>query len=92
MSDVPLTLSFVSARRLPLAGQSAADGVANSSDAMREMDSGRMVELVPGRFIDVPLYWQDSRLAVPMLERLTACVSREAAAALLPGGGRGAAR
>lgn len=46
------------------------------------LDSGRMVELLPGRPIDVPLYWQDSRLAVPMLERLGACVARVAKAAL----------
>ncbi len=34
----------------------------------------RLVELVPGRVIDVPLYWQSSRLALPALARLTDAV------------------
>lgn len=42
------------------------------------LEAGRLVELVPGRRLDVPLYWQAARLPVPMLERLTACVSRAA--------------
>jgi LysR family transcriptional regulator (chromosome initiation inhibitor) len=34
----------------------------------------RLVELVPGRAIDVPLHWQSSRLALPALTRLTDAV------------------
>ncbi len=34
----------------------------------------RLVELVPERAIDVPLYWQSSRLALPALTRLTDAV------------------
>lgn len=39
---------------------------------------GRLVELLPGRVVDVPLHWQASRLSLPALERLTRAV-REAA-------------
>jgi LysR family transcriptional regulator (chromosome initiation inhibitor) len=36
--------------------------------------AGTLVELVPGREILVPLYWQHTRLRVPMLDRLTRAV------------------
>jgi LysR family transcriptional regulator, chromosome initiation inhibitor len=42
----------------------------------------RLVELVPGHPIDVPLYWQASRLALPALEALTAAVLAAAQVAL----------
>jgi LysR family transcriptional regulator (chromosome initiation inhibitor) len=35
---------------------------------------GSLVELVPGRQLSVPLYWQHSRLQMPMLARLTKAV------------------
>jgi LysR family transcriptional regulator, chromosome initiation inhibitor len=38
----------------------------------------RLVELVPGQGIDVPLHWQVSRLALPALTDLTAAVSAAA--------------
>ena len=44
----------------------------------------RLVELVPDRPLDVPLYWQVARLPVPVLDRLTRCVTRAADAALGP--------
>lgn len=44
--------------------------------------SGRLVELIAGRSVDVPLYWQASRLALPPLERLTAAVRGVARRAL----------
>ncbi len=44
--------------------------------------AGRLVELVPARELAVPLYWQVSRLAVPMLQRLTEAVLASARAAL----------
>lgn len=46
------------------------------------LDAGRLVELVPGRVLDVPLTWQCSRLPVPMLDRLTAAVVEAADRAL----------
>lgn len=36
--------------------------------------AGRLVELVPGRPLDVPLWWQSARLPVPSLQRLTRAV------------------
>jgi len=42
------------------------------------LTSGRLVELVPGQTLTVPLYWQYSRLKVPMLERLTQIVQATA--------------
>ena len=38
------------------------------------LKSGALVELVPGRGLSVPLYWQHTRLQVPMLGRLTQAV------------------
>jgi LysR family transcriptional regulator (chromosome initiation inhibitor) len=35
---------------------------------------GSLVELVPGRLLSVPLYWQHTRLQMPMLSRLTKAV------------------
>lgn len=43
---------------------------------------GRLVELVPGRLFPVPLYWQHSRLQMPMLARLTKAVINASRAAL----------
>jgi LysR family transcriptional regulator, chromosome initiation inhibitor len=36
--------------------------------------AGRLVELVPGRSVEVPLHWQASRLALPALDALTDAV------------------
>ena len=49
-----------------------------------ELKAGTLVELVPNTPVDVPLYWQATRLKVPVLERLTQSVVRAAAAALQP--------
>ncbi len=43
---------------------------------------GSLVELVPGRTLTVPLYWQHSRLQIPMLSRLTKAVVSASRAAL----------
>jgi LysR family transcriptional regulator, chromosome initiation inhibitor len=50
--------------------------------AQPHLAAGRLVELVPGQPLDVPLYWQCARLPVPMLDRLTASVTRVATRAL----------
>jgi LysR family transcriptional regulator, chromosome initiation inhibitor len=44
--------------------------------------SGDLVELVPGRFLDVPLYWQHWSLDAPVLKALTDAVCNAAAAML----------
>ncbi|HYD39338.1 MAG TPA: LysR family transcriptional regulator ArgP [Anaeromyxobacter sp.] len=50
--------------------------------ARPHLEAGRLVELVPGVPIDVPLHWQHPRLAPPILERLTAAVIAAARASL----------
>jgi len=46
------------------------------------LQAGRLVELVPGRPLDVPLYWQSARLPVPALDRLGRIVAEVAGRAL----------
>lgn len=46
---------------------------------------GEVVELVAGASVDVPLFWQQSRLRTPSLDRLTDAVLAAAHAALRPG-------
>jgi LysR family transcriptional regulator (chromosome initiation inhibitor) len=41
-----------------------------------------LAELVPGRLLSVPLYWQHTRLQMPMLARLTKAVISASRAAL----------
>jgi len=43
---------------------------------------GSLVEIVPGRLLSVPLYWQHTRLQMPMLARLTKAVINASRAAL----------
>jgi LysR family transcriptional regulator, chromosome initiation inhibitor len=55
----------------------------NPESLVREhLRSGALVELVPGRTLTVPLYWQHTRLQVPMLNRLTEAVVKAAREAL----------
>lgn len=46
--------------------------------------AGRLVELVPGASLDIPLYWQINRLAADQLTQLTAAVSQAAKSSLEP--------
>ena len=46
--------------------------------------AGRLVELVPGRPLDVPLYWQQSRIAGTALAELSRAVLRAGRQALHP--------
>lgn len=52
--------------------------------AAPHLADGTLVELVPGRRIEVPLYWQHLRLGAKVLDVLTASVRQAAAARLLP--------
>jgi LysR family transcriptional regulator, chromosome initiation inhibitor len=55
----------------------------NPVSLVREhLESGSLVELVPGRTLAVPLYWQHTRLQVPVLTRLTRAVVQAAHASL----------
>ncbi|HEY4211270.1 MAG TPA: LysR family transcriptional regulator ArgP [Steroidobacteraceae bacterium] len=72
---LPSTQAFIDA---------ALHGIAwgmNPVSLVREhLTSGALVELVPGRELAVPLYWQNSRLQIPMLTELTRCVVSAAGA------------
>lgn len=46
--------------------------------------SGALAEIVPGTPLDVPLYWQFSRLAAPAIAPLTRALRAHAARALVP--------
>jgi LysR family transcriptional regulator, chromosome initiation inhibitor len=46
------------------------------------LQDGSLVELVPGRLLSVPLFWQHTRLQMPMLARLTKAVIAASRAAL----------
>ncbi|WP_124266830.1 LysR family transcriptional regulator ArgP [Streptomyces sp. ADI96-02] len=52
--------------------------------------AGRLVDLAPGRTVDVPLYWQQWKLDSPSLAAVAGAVTAEAAVSLRPGGGPGA--
>jgi LysR family transcriptional regulator, chromosome initiation inhibitor len=55
----------------------------NPVSLVREhLRSGALLELVPGKTVAVPLYWQHTRLQIPMLSRLTEAVVNAARAAL----------
>jgi LysR family transcriptional regulator (chromosome initiation inhibitor) len=47
-----------------------------------ELAAGRLVDIAPGKYIDVPLYWQHWKLESGILDALTAAVLRAAAAGL----------
>jgi LysR family transcriptional regulator (chromosome initiation inhibitor) len=49
----------------------------------QDLAAGTLVELIPGKPVDVPLYWQSWRLNVRLLHHMTAAVQRAAAATLL---------
>ena len=49
----------------------------------RDLKTGALVELVPGRPVDVPLYWQYWRLNVRALHRMTESVQQAAALTLM---------
>ncbi len=48
------------------------------------LQAGTLIELIPGRPVDVPLYWQYWRLNVHALAHMTAAVRASAQGALLP--------
>lgn len=58
-------------------------GMVPEQAARDALTAGRLVELAPGRWLDVPLYWQHWRLRTPTLDALTQRVL-EAARVLRP--------
>lgn len=79
LTFLPSSVAFVEAARLGLAW-----GMAPQEMAAAELAAGRLVELVPGRHVDVPLYWQRWRLDSATLGTLTDAVRATAADALSP--------
>jgi LysR family transcriptional regulator, chromosome initiation inhibitor len=71
---VPAAASFVEAIRLGLGWGLVPEGIALPDD--------RLVDVAPGRHLDVPLHWQYWRLESPVLAALTAAVRTAAASAL----------
>lgn len=57
--------------------------------ATPHLDAGRLVELPPHRPISVALYWQRTRLAARLLDRLTQCVRSISALELVRAGNDG---
>lgn len=74
---VPASDPFMDAVRLGLGyGMLPAQQYGNA------VETGELVDLVPGRYIDVPLYWHAWRVQSPALERLGRAVVDAARAAL----------
>lgn len=59
-------------------------GMNPASLAQPYLEDGSLVELVPGQPLAVPLYWQHTRLQLPMLLRLSQAVIRAARQAVGP--------
>ncbi len=76
---VPSNAAFVEVLRAGLGW-----GMAFDAAVADDLASGALVELAPGRPLDVPLYWQHWALRTPALDDLTARVERAAGAALRP--------
>ena len=57
-------------------------GMIEDQVAGPELAAGRLVEVAPGKYIDVPLYWQHWKLDSDILDALTAAVLRAADAGL----------
>ncbi|MEV6705711.1 LysR family transcriptional regulator ArgP [Micromonospora wenchangensis] len=74
---VPGTAAFTGAVRLGLGW-----GLLPETVARPDLAAGRLVELAPGRHLDVPLYWQYWRLESAALAALTAAVRAAASTAL----------
>ena len=74
---VPSPQGFVIACRLGLGWGCNPDML-----VAEDMAQGRLVELVPGAVLDIPLFWQVSRLPSGLLVALGEAVTRAAAGAL----------
>jgi LysR family transcriptional regulator (chromosome initiation inhibitor) len=63
-------------------------GMIPDAQGATHLDTGALIDLAPGRHVDVPLYWQQWKLDSPPLAALAEAVARTAATALKePSGG-----
>lgn len=76
---LPSSRGFVEASRLGLGWCMMPEQMARTA-----MAEGGLIEIAPGRSLDVPLYWQRWRLDSPALAALSDAVRRTAAGALSP--------
>ncbi|WP_127543350.1 LysR family transcriptional regulator ArgP [Actinoplanes sp. OR16] len=76
---VPAAASFEEAIR-----QGLGWGMMPEQHARPDLEAGRLVEVVPGRFLDVPLHWQRWKIESAILETLTAAVRTAAVRLLRP--------
>ncbi|MER7246849.1 LysR family transcriptional regulator ArgP [Kribbella sp. NPDC000426] len=70
---IPASAPFHEAVRIGLGWGMIEDQLAGS-----ELAAGRLVEVAPGKYIDVPLYWQHWKLESGILDALTDAVLRAA--------------
>ncbi len=74
---LPTSQGFLDAARLGLAWGMVPEQLLGTA-----LQRGEVVELAPGQYLDVPLFWQRWRLDSPVLDALTHAVHEAAAAAL----------
>ena len=75
---LPEAHAFVMATRAGLGW-----GMTPDPMVQHDLEAGTLVELIPGKPVDVPLYWQSWRLNVQALHHMTEAVQRAAGLTLL---------
>ncbi|WP_338759234.1 LysR family transcriptional regulator ArgP [Massilia sp. METH4] len=79
MHHVPASAAFLDAVKLGLGY-----GMVPVEQYGSALETGELIDLVPGKFTDVPLYWHAWRVQSPALERLGQAVVAAARRSLLP--------
>ncbi|MTE01347.1 ArgP/LysG family DNA-binding transcriptional regulator [Paracoccus sp. YIM 132242] len=79
MHRIPTAHGFAAAARLGIGW-----GMNPEPMIRDDLDGGRLIDLAPGLPLDVPLFWQFSRITAPALAPLTQAIMKAARAALLP--------
>lgn len=79
MHRIPSAHGFAAAARLGIGW-----GMNPQPMIQGDLDQGSLVDLAPGLPLDVPLYWQFSRITAAVLAPLTQAIEKAAKAALLP--------